>query len=80
MATIKIETVAGAQTVTTTKTISAGDLVRFIAAYKRFGRMAAGSTDSQVLTQWAEDVFKEARQITREVERETTVITDIAMT
>ena len=86
MATIKIEIVAGAQTVTNTKTVSNPDLVRFIAAYKKiavsYGGLASDATDAQVLTHWSESIYKNARELTKQSERDAAIlaVTEIAMT
>ena len=68
MATIKIEVVAGAQTFTHTRTITAAHLVRFIDAYRTF---SGSGTDEQVLTRWAQAIFDKARLLTRQMEMNT---------
>lgn len=86
MATAKIEFVAGAQTSTSTRTISGPDLVRFINAYRTHTGMAAGTTDAQVLAQVAQDSFRTWRGIVKSVEQQAAIktaadgVTDIGMT
>lgn len=78
MATIKIEVVAGAQTTTKQVTVSNGDLMRFIAAYRSVSGMGAEPTDAQVVTEWATGVLVEARKMTKRSEAKSTA--EITMT
>ena len=68
MATITIEVVAGANTMTRARTISAPNLVRFVSAYRGARLLDDALTDAQVLEIWADEVFQQARDITRQVE------------
>lgn len=73
-----IQVVAGAQTTTVTKTISATDLTRFIAAYRtRFDPIIENVggkptpralTDAEVVQAWAEQLFYETKGTVRTVE------------
>lgn len=71
MATIKIEIVAGGNTYTRTKTISAAHLVRFIAAQRILLNMTGAQTDEQVAAAWADRVLEDARQAVKGVEVQT---------
>lgn len=68
MPTVKVEVVAGAQTVTLTKTVSADHLTRFVAAIKRAFSLGA-VTDAQAITRWGEEVFADAKALVKEQER-----------
>lgn len=76
MATIKIEIVAGAQTYTRQKTVSAAHLTRLIAAERVLLNMTGAETDAQVAAAWADAVFEGTRQAVLGVERGT--VRDIA--
>lgn len=77
MATITIQVVAGAQTYTSTRTVSGPHLVRFIAAYKRFldapASPSAGLTDSQVVNSWASNVFSSVRDLVLQQETQAAI-------
>ncbi len=69
MATVTISVVA-TSTVTTTKTVSGADLLRFIAAYRKIFNIPA-ATDAEVVQAWENFVFSEAKRAVRSVEDET---------
>jgi len=72
VATITISNSAG---VTLTKTLSAGDVQRFLTAYRDILKLT-GATDAQVFTAWADNIFASARAIVRAYE--TKLATDAA--
>jgi hypothetical protein len=69
MATITIQIVAGGTTYTRSKTISAGDLTRLVAAEKVGLGLSAGATDQQVFDAWAEDIYRLEKERIRTAER-----------
>lgn len=69
MATAKIEFVNGAQTVTSTKTVSAGDIVRLIDAVRAIDGLGAGATNAQVLDHLSTKTFKLWIQMVKEYEQ-----------
>lgn len=56
MATISIEVVAGAQTFTHTRTVSAAHLTRLVSAYRALLNMPS-ATDEEVVQAWAQGIF-----------------------
>lgn len=73
MATIKLEIVAGAQTFTRTRTVSAAHLTRFIAASRVYFGMGPSTTDAQVAEEWFARIYRDATAITKQVEQSTAV-------
>lgn len=69
MATIKIEIVAGANTYTSTKTVSAAHLVRLLDAQKSLRDLEDGVTNEQVAEAWFSHVFKTTRGAVADYER-----------
>ena len=67
-ATITVDA-GGAGTMTRTKTVSAGDLTRFVAAVRIAYNVPLNATDIQALELWADSVFQAARDTTRGVEQ-----------
>lgn len=86
MATISISVVAGGNTKTVTKTVSSGDLVRFLTAMKtKYGPITTNGTerartDDEAVDAWAADIFNEGKRYTREYERQQQQPADIAFT
>ena len=78
MATIKVEIVAGANTYTRTKIISAAHLVRFVAAERVLLNMTGAQTDAQVAAAWADKIFEETRQAVLGVEKQTAADTALS--
>lgn len=75
MATIKIEIVAGANTYTRTKTITAAHLVRWVAAKRIQLNMTGAQTDAQVAAAWADVIFEAERQSVKGIEDQAAVDT-----
>lgn len=69
MATVKIEVVAGGQTMTHSKTVSVDHLTRFIAATRFNLNLPQNMTDLDVLDTWAHHVLEAAKDVTRQYER-----------
>lgn len=78
MATVKIETVAGGNTYTVSKTVTAAHLVRFIAAQRVLLNMTGSETDEQVHTAWAQKVFDQGKADVKAVERQSASDTAVA--
>lgn len=69
MATIKIETVVGAQTHTVMQTVSNANAARFVAGWRIILNMTSPSiTDAQVHEAWARSILKESMERARATE------------
>lgn len=79
MATVTIEVVAGVDTMTRQRTVTGAHLVRFVDALRRMNSYAPEVTDLEVLEFWADSVFRDAKEITRNQEQTaaSAAVTDI---
>ncbi len=79
MATVTIQITNAGNTVGRVKTISGGDLVRLVAAYKV---NAPPMTDDQAVLAWADALLADTKQTVKQIERAVAVggVSDIAIT
>jgi hypothetical protein len=76
MATITITITAGAQTAGRTKTVSAGDLQRFLAAFRSI--FGANLSDPQVIEAWADNCLSQTKDTIRNYENQSAAQTAVS--